>query len=120
GCRTLRRVNRVDQIVFVAGFVLHKEDVLAVAAPEVLGDGTTLVVCDWLSGVEGFFGAFDPNVSRAFKRLNKRNELSVWRDLCAGDFRVAEEKLAVNDWRLGAVLSKGRARSCRQQPSAEN
>ena len=101
--RRIRRIDRVDEIVFVAGFVLDKKNVLAVAAPEVRWNWARGVRGNRLCLVERFFGALDPDVARAFERLNKSDELAIGRNLPSGDLRVPEEEFAI-DYRWQTIL----------------
>ena len=91
GGRVLSRVDGINQIVLVTGFVLHEENVLAVAAPKIVCNRAGLVGSDGFRRVEWVFGPFDPDIASAFQRLDERDELAVGRNLGAGDFRVTEE-----------------------------
>ena len=105
----LRRIDCVDVVIFVTGFVLDEEDVLAVARPEVTGDRPLGVGGDRLCIGEGLGRLLHPDVAHAFVGFDKGDEGAVRGDLRAGDFRVTKEKLAVNQRR---TLRPNRRRKC--------
>ena len=97
GC--VRRIDCVDVVVFVTGFVLDEEDVLAVARPEVTGDRSLCVGGDRLRVGERLGGLLHPDIAHAFERFDKGDEGAVRGDLRAGDLRITKEELAVNQRR---------------------
>jgi hypothetical protein len=62
----------------------------------VLRDGTFGIRGQRPGLVEGFIGAFYPNIARPFEGLNKRNELAVGRQLRASNFGITEQQLAID------------------------
>src|SRR5436853_583123 len=103
--RRVSRIDSIDEIVFIAGFVLDKKDVLAIATPKVCRNRARGVRGNRLCLVERFFGAFDPDVARAFERFDKSNELAIGRNLRTGDLGVAEEEFAIDYGRQTIWLS---------------
>jgi hypothetical protein len=93
------RIHRVDVEVLVAELILHEEDVLAVAGPEILGHRPLGVVRQELGGGVRIAGALDPDISGVLVRLEERDVAAIRRQLRIRDFRVAEEQLAVDKWR---------------------
>ena len=73
--------------------------------------GRALVGGERFSGVERFFGALDPDVARAFERLDEGDEFAVRGDLRARNFRIAEEQFAINQRRVRVGLSECRTKS---------
>ena len=77
GCRARVGIHGIDQIVLIAGFVLHEQDKSSVAAPEITRDWSRGIGSDWFRLFKWFFAAFDPDVARAFERLDKGDEFPV-------------------------------------------
>ena len=87
--------------------ILDVEDVLAVSAPEILGDGPLGVVRNQLRRRPFITDAFDPDVARVLVRLEEGDVAAVGRDLRARDLGVAEEKLSVEERSRLASLGGG-------------
>jgi len=77
GCRGRARAYRIDVEILIARFVLRKQDVLAVAAPEKAGDGAGFVGGDRPGCAERLGGLLDPNVARFVKRFQEGDVLAV-------------------------------------------
>ena len=66
---------------------------------------------DQLRGAERLAGLFHPDIERVLVRLDERDELTVGRNLRAGNFGVAEDQLAIDQrGKAGAGRLRGRLR----------
>jgi hypothetical protein len=83
-------VDAVKAEVLVAGVVLDEQQLLAVARPEVAGNGAVLGVGDGLGGLRLVRGR-DPDVHHAVDRRHPRQPLAVGAQLRTGLDRVAEQ-----------------------------
>ena len=90
------RIDGVDVVILVAGFILNEEDVLAIARPEVTRDRPLGVGGYRLCISEGLGRLLHPDVARAFEGFDKGDKRAVRGDLGAGNFRVTKEQLAVD------------------------
>ena len=115
GRRTVVRVHRVDVEVLVAGLILNEQDVFAVPAPEVAADRPLGIGGHQLAGRERIPGLLHPDVAGVLVRLDERNELTIWRNLRAGNFRVSENQFTVDERRQVGSCSFGICRLCRRR-----
>jgi hypothetical protein len=101
------RIHRVDVVILVAIVVLHVNDILAVAAPEVAGDRPFGFRGEAPGVGEGRLGLFHPHVARVVPGLQKRDVFSIRRELRAGDLGIAEDQFAIDQRRKSAGFFLG-------------
>ena len=101
------RIDGVDVEVLVPALVLDEQDVLPVPAPEILGDRPLDVVRYKLRRRVWIAGALHPNVAGILVGFEEGDVAPVGRYLGAGDLRVTEEQLAVDERRDLAGLGSG-------------
>ena len=92
------RVDGEDIEVLVAGVVLHKDDGLAVTRPKEHRDGAGGFGGEQAGVDEGFAGFLNPDVAGTLPGLEKRQIFTVRGNARGGDFRVAEEEFAIDEW----------------------
>jgi hypothetical protein len=78
--------------------VLCIKNVFAVTAPKISGDRALRFGSKQPGRAERFVHTFDVNVTSIFPWLLESQILSVRRELHTGDFGIAEDQLAVNQW----------------------
>ncbi len=101
-----RHVDAVEQEILVARLVLHVEQALAVAGPEILPDGAIGgAVIAWASSGLGL--GRHPHVEHAVARRQPTQPLAVGTDLAAGPGRVAEQVVARDQREIGKALGHG-------------
>src|SRR5260370_11710228 len=76
GGRSIVGIDCIDQIIFVTGFVLHEQNVFAVAAPEVSRNWSRRIGRNRFGGIKRRFSALDPDVARPFERLDEVDEFA--------------------------------------------
>jgi hypothetical protein len=84
-------IGRVQVIVLVAALVLHVQDLLAVARPQVAGDAARAIVGD--AHLVVLADGAHPHVEAAVLGRKVRQLRAIGRDLDAGLLRVVEEVL---------------------------
>src|SRR5215470_11394257 len=89
-------MDGVYVVILVTCLILGEEDVLAMARPEVSGNRPLCFGGDGLRTGERLGRLLYPDIARAFEGFNKGDEGAIRGNLRAGDFRVAEEQLAVD------------------------
>src|ERR1044072_1138823 len=94
--RRIGRIDGIDVVILVAGFVLDEEYVLAIARPEVSGDRALRVGRDRLRVRERLGRLLHPDIACALERFDKRDERPVRGNLRARDLWIAKEKLTVD------------------------
>jgi hypothetical protein len=99
-CGALRGEPGIDGIdieVLVPGGVLGVEQILRVAAPEILPHRTGALGAHRTGGAERFARLLDPDVPGSPVRLEEGDVLSIRRDLRTADCDLAEEHAPGDD-----------------------
>ena len=113
-------IDRVDVEVLGAAFVLDEQHVAAVLRPKVAAKGSLGVGRERARGVERLVEGLHPDVHHTAVGLAERNPLAVRGKLGAGDLRVAEEDVAIDEGRQVGEAFVGGVVGCAGEQRVRN
>ena len=97
---TIHDIHAVEQEVLVAALVVDEQDLAAARSPEVTADRARLLGCQSLGG-GGIARGRDPDIEYAIARRDPAQPLAVGADPPGGLGRIAEQRVAWDQWNGG-------------------